>query len=219
MVFDPFGDRETRGYLRNRLATNDTALLTRLETHAFAANVLPALAALAASRSVGYDQVLDTHRRLFISVYPWAGQDRANLAPDIAIAKGGMSDLFAHPADVRRAAEYGLAMGLDAAKVRVNPGEVFGALAYAHPFLEGNGRTIMTVHADLARRAGFHVDWAPIGKTEFLTALTAELRAPGSALDALIQPHVKPGPLPTERTATSLAANRGLNRAGASPSP
>ena len=219
MVFDPFGDRETRGYLRNRLATNDTALLTRLETHAFAANVLPALAALAASRSVCYDQVLDTHRRLFSSVYPWAGQDRTTLAPDIAVAKGGMSDLFAHPADVRRAAEYGLAMGLDAAKMRVNPGEVFGALAYAHPFLEGNGRTIMTVHADLARRVGFHVDWAPIGKTEFLTALTAELRAPGSALDALIQPHVKPGPLPTERTATSLAANRGLNRAGASPSP
>ena len=219
MAFDPFGDRETRGYLRNRLATNDTALITRLETHAFAANVLPALDALAASRSVGYDQVLDTHRRLFSSVYPWAGQDRATLAPDIAIAKGGMSDLFAHPADVRRAAEYGLAMGLDAAKMRVNPGEVFGALAYAHPFLEGNGRTIMTVHADLARRAGFHIDWAPISKTEFLTALTAELRAPGSALDALIVPHMRPGSMPTERSADSLATNPGLNRPSPSPSP
>lgn len=96
---------------------------------------------------------------------------------------------------------------------------VFGTLAYAHPFLEDNGPTIMTVHADLARRAGFHIDWAPIGKTEFLTALTAELRAPGSALDALILPHVKPGPLPTEQTATSLATSPSLNRAGASPSP
>ena len=219
MAFDPFGDRETRGYLRNRLATNDTALITRLETHAFAANVLPALDALAASRSVGYDEVLDTHRRLFSSVYPWAGQDRATLAPDIAIAKGGMSDLFAHPADVRRAAEYGLAMGLDAAKMRTNPGEVFGALAYAHPFLEGNGRTIMTVHADLARRADFHIDWAPVGKTEFLTALTAELRAPGTALDALVLPHVKPGPMRTERAAARLAANPDLNRPSPSPSP
>jgi cell filamentation protein len=219
MAFDPFGDRDTRGYLRNHLATNDLALITRLETHAFAANVVPALAALAASRSVGYDQVLETHRRLFSSVYPWAGQDRTTLAPDIAISKGGMSDLFAHSADVRRAAEYGLAMGLDSQKMRANPGEIFGALAYAHPFLEGNGRTIMTVHADLARRAGFHIDWAPIGKAEFLTALTAELRAPGTALDALVLPHVRPGPLPTERTATSLASNPGLNRASTSPSP
>jgi cell filamentation protein len=219
MAFDPFGDRETRGYLRNRLATDDSALITRLETHAFAANVLPALDALATSRLLGYDQVLDTHRRLFSSVYPWAGQDRATLAPDIAIGKGGMPDLFAHPADVRRAAEYGLAMGLDSGKMRANPGEVFGVLAYAHPFLEGNGRTIMTVHADLARRAGFHIEWARIGKTEFLTALTAELRAPGTALDALVVPHIRPGPLPAERTATSLASNPGLNSPSTSPSP
>ena len=219
MAFDPSGDRDTRGYPRNDIATNDADLLRRLETHAFAANVLPALTALAASRTVGYDQLLDTHRRLFSSVYPWAGQDRATLKPDIAIGKGGMSDLFARPADVRRGAEYGLAMGLDSQKMRANPGEVFDALAYAHPFLEGNGRTIMTVHADLARRAGFHIDWAPIGKTEFLTALTAELRAPGSALDALVVPHIRPGPLPTERTAASLASTPGLNRVSPSPSP
>ena len=91
-------------------------------------------------------------------------------------------------------------MGLDAAKMRVNPGEVFGALAYAHPFLEGNGRTIMTVHADLARRAGFHIDWAPISKT-------------------LIVPHMRPGSMPTERSAASLATNPGLNRPSPSPSP
>ncbi len=78
--------------------------------------------------------MLDTHRRLFSSVYPWAGQDRTTLAPDITIGKGGISDLFAHPADVRRAAEYGLPMGPDVGKMRANPGEVFGALAYAHSF-------------------------------------------------------------------------------------
>ena len=72
MTFDPFGDRDTRGYLRNRLGTNDPALIARLEAHAFSANVLPALAALKAAPTVGYDQVLDTHRRLFGSVYPWA---------------------------------------------------------------------------------------------------------------------------------------------------
>lgn len=219
MTFDPFGDRDTRGYLRNRLGTNDPALIAQLEAHSFAANVLPALNALKASPSVGYDQLLDTHRHLFSSVYPWAGQDRTTLAPNIAISKAGVSDLFAHPADVRRAADYGLGMGLDARHMRAKPGEVFGALAYAHPFLDTNGRTIMVVHADLARRAGFHIDWSQIGKPEFLTALTAELRKPGSALDALLLPHARSGPLPTEHAAASLARNPGLNRPSSSPSP
>ena len=218
MAFDPFGDRDTRGYLRNRLGTDDAALIARLEAHAFSANVLPALAALKAAPTIGYDQVLDTHKRLFSSVYPWAGQDRATLAPNIAIAKGGVSDLFAHPADVRRATDYALGMGLDARSLRAKPGEVFGALAYVHPFLETNGRSLTTVHADLTRRAGFHIDWSAIGKVEFLTALTAELRKPGSSMDALLLPHVRPGPLPTEHAAASLAQNPGLNRSGPSPS-
>ncbi|MDT8278730.1 Fic family protein [Roseomonas mucosa] len=219
MTFDPFGDRDTRGYLRNRLGTSDPTLIAQLEAHSFAANVLPALHALKAAPSVDYDQMLDTHRRLFGSVYPWAGQDRATLAPNIAISKAGVSDLFAHPADVRRAAEYGLGMGLDARHMRTKPGEVFGALAYAHPFLDANGRTIMVVHADLTRRAGFHIDWSQIAKPEFLTALTTERRKPGSALDALLLPHVQLGPMPTERAAANLARNSALNRLGSSPSP
>ena len=70
MTFDPFGDRDTRSYLRNRLETNDAVLIARLEAHAFAANVLPALAALKAAERVGYDQVFDITRRLFSSVCP-----------------------------------------------------------------------------------------------------------------------------------------------------
>ena len=108
MPFDPFGDFETRGYLRNFAVEKDPERVRRLEHHAFAANVLPALAMLHDAPSLGYDELLDTHRRLFGSVYPWAGQDRAVLAPTIAIARGGIADLFAHPGDVRRAAEYGL---------------------------------------------------------------------------------------------------------------
>ena len=135
MAFDPFGDRDTRGYLRNRLGTKDAALISRLEAHAFSANVLPTLAALKSAPTVSYDQVLDTHRRLFSSVYPWAGQDRATLTPDIAIAKGGVAGLFSHPADVRRATDYALGMGLDPRSLRTKPGEVFGALAYAYPVL------------------------------------------------------------------------------------
>lgn len=77
----------------------------------------------------------------------------------------------------------------------------------------------MVVHAALARRAGFHIDRAPIAKAEFLTALTAELRQLGSALDRLILPHAQPVPLPIETIASSLERKPGLNRPGPSPAP
>ena len=218
-MFDPFGDAETRGYLRNIIGTSDPDIVRRLEARAFAANVPSALEMLKAASRITYGQLLDTHQRLFGSVYPWAGQDRATLAPSIAIAKAGIADLFAHPADVRRAAEYGLEMAHDPASLRRRPGEVFGALAYAHPFLDGNGRTIMTVHADLSRRASFHIAWQEIGKAEFLAALTAELRQPGKALDTLLAPHIRPGALPIAKAATGLQRNPGLSSMGPSSSP
>ena len=50
-----------------------------------------------------------------------------------------------------------------------------GYLAYGHPFLDGNGRTIMVVHGVLAQRAGFSVDWPATTKSDYLSALTKEL--------------------------------------------
>ena len=35
MIFDPFGDFETRGYLRNVFAEKDPAIIKRLEHQAF----------------------------------------------------------------------------------------------------------------------------------------------------------------------------------------
>jgi cell filamentation protein len=71
------------------------------------------------------------------------------------------------------------------------PGEVMGYLAYGHPFLDGNGRTIMTVHAELAQRAGISLDWAATDKMDYLTALTRELDKPGKGhLDAYLKPFI-----------------------------
>lgn len=220
MPFDPFGDHATRGYLRNSAGEADPERVKRLEHRAFAANVPAALRALQNAPELGYEDILSTNRLLFRDVYPWAGQDRAALAPALAIGKAGHFDLFAHPADVRRAAEYGLGMGRDPAVMRAKPGEVLGTLAFAHPFLETNGRTLMTVHSDMANRAGFHVAWQDIGKAEFLQALTDELRRPGTALDRLLAPHIRPGPMPLQDTAARLGANPGLNPPGSdNPAP
>jgi cell filamentation protein len=207
-VLDPFGDYETAGYLRNVYREKDLRVVGHLETAAFEQEIIPTLRFLEERHILNYEELVEVHSRLFNSVYPWAGQDRSTTAPNIAIAKAGFKTLFAHPKDVRRAAEYALRLGQDTSYLRTRPGEVFGQLAHAHPFLEGNGRTILTIFSDLARRAGFHIGWERIDKEEFLKTLTSELLGPGKGvLDRLVILHMRQGGLSVDRAASRLRVN------------
>jgi cell filamentation protein len=83
--------------------------------------------------------------------------------------------------------DYALRNGQDRALMAEKPGEVMGYLAFGHPFLDGNGRTIMVLHALLAQRAGFSIDWAETDKAAYLKALTKEIDEPGKGhLDAYL---------------------------------
>ena len=190
MTFDPFGDFATQGYLRNIANEKDPDIVRRLEHTSFLTGIDGALARLAKVPRLCYTDLLETHRILFEAVYPWAGQDRLTNAPELAISRATV--LFARPQDIRRAVEYALSHGQDKQFMTVKPGEIMGYLAYAHPFLDGNGRTIMVVHAVLSQRAGFSIDWSKTGKAEYLSALTKELDDPGkSHLDAFLKPFVR----------------------------
>lgn len=112
-------------------------------------------------------------------MYPWAGQDRAATASQLAVGKAGRYDLFAHPQDARRAVEHALGMANDSAQMRTKPGEIMGLLCHGHPLLDGNGRTLMTVHAELCRRACIRIAWEEVAKADYLAALTRELERPG----------------------------------------
>jgi cell filamentation protein len=221
MIFDPFGDFETRGYLRNVFGDKDPETVKRREHQAFRFRVGEALNALARAPSLNYQDVLDTHSRLFGDYYPWAGQDRAALVPDLAVGKGGRYDLFSHPLDSERAIEYALGLARDRTTTREKPGEIMGLLAYGHPFLEGNGRTLMVVHGDLARRADIHIEWERVEKLPYLAALTTELEGPGAGrLDAFLAPYVRDGARHLAQTVTMLARNPGLGPSSAAePGP
>jgi cell filamentation protein len=189
VTFDPFSDFETRGYLRNMFGEKDPEIIRHLEHSSFVAGVDQAFERLARVDQLSYRDVLETHKILFGDLYPWAGQDRSQTTPDVAISKGSV--LFAHPNDTRIAVDHALRMGEDKAVMAAKPGEVMGYLAYGHPFLDGNGRTIMVVHTELAERAGIGIDWAATDKVEYLTALTRELDSPGKGhLDTYLQPFV-----------------------------
>ena len=176
-MFDPFKDFDQAGYLRNRYGEKDPQIVRELEHTMFRAGLDEALGHVAKRRTLGYEDFLAVHRILFSAFYPWAGQDRAATTPDIAIRKG--DTLFCHPFDARRAVEEGLRIGQDKAALRQRPGEVMGLFAYGHPFLDGNGRTMLVLHSELCHRAGFCIEWQRTRKTDYLAALSAEIASPG----------------------------------------
>jgi cell filamentation protein len=209
VTFDPFGDFETRGYLRNLVGEKDSEIVRRLEHTSFTTGIDSALDRLATIKRISYQDVLDTHRILFEAVYPWAGQDRLQTAPDLAVSKGPV--LFAYPKDIQRAVDFALDRGQDKVFMAAKPGEIMGYLAFGHPFLDGNGRTIMVVHGVLAQRAGFSVDWAATTKSDYLSALTKELDDPGKGhLDTYLKPFVREA-LTDDRLAAKIAQAPGLD--------
>lgn len=164
-MFDPFGDFATAGYLRNTAAEKDLALVKVAEHALFRAQLPQALNFLARCPRIGYDDFLAVHRILFGGLYPWAGTDRVELIPDKAITKGDV--YFCHPRDCRRAIEDGLARAQERGQMADRPGLIMGLFAYGHPFLDGNGRTMLLVHAELCMRAGMSVDWTRTRKDDY----------------------------------------------------
>jgi len=184
-MFDPFGDFETQGYLRNVRKDKDARDIKRFEHDLFEANIELAFAHLASSEALTYHHFLDVHRILFSDYYPWAGQDRLMTLPHSAVKKGEV--LFSHPQSSRLAVEHGLSLGQDPALMAKNPGEVMGLFAYGHPFLDGNGRTMLLVHIELCHRASFSIAWHKTNKMEYLSALSKEIETPGRGiLDAYL---------------------------------
>lgn len=133
--------------------------------------------------------------------------------PEKAILKGRV--YFCHPRDCRRAVEDGLARAQDKKQVRTSPGFIMGLFAYAHPFLDGNGRTMLLVHAELCFRAGMSIDWTRTRKDPYLRALTQEIEDPNAGhLDAYLAPFIA-APTPREQWQAAVTVLPGLDGAGA----
>jgi len=190
-VFDPFEDFDTRGYLRNTQAEKDPAIIKILEHELFRAQLPTALDFLSGVDYIGYEDFLKVHEILFQGLYPWAGQDRQQVLSTRAVRKGDI--YFCHPMDCRRAVEDGLRRAQALSQISASPGFIMGMFAYGHPFLDGNGRTMLLVHAELCFRAGMSIDWHRTEKGAYLEALTRELDEPTAGhLDAYLKPFIGP---------------------------
>lgn len=193
-MFDPFGDVGTRGYLRNFEGLADLEMVKVQEHLFFTAKLEQALHYLAPHNSpeISYGTFLTVHKILFGDFYPWAGQDRYALGVGKHVAKGEKVQ-FEQSGMSRIAVEYGLRLASDVNIMRSKPGTVMGYFAWGHPFLDGNGRTMLLVHTELCSRAGFAIDWASSAKNSYLDALTAELSSPDKGiLDQYFAPLAHP---------------------------
>ncbi len=105
-MFDPFGDFASRGYLRNHAAQKDPDKVKQLEHAAFRGNVERAMTILEGRDHLDYKDLKEVHSILFSDLYPWAGQDRRENAPNIDITKAGIEGMFSHPLDIELAANH-----------------------------------------------------------------------------------------------------------------
>jgi cell filamentation protein len=188
-MFDPFGDYVTRGYLRNTASEKDLEIIKIAEHELFRAQLPRALDFLVQCKKIEYSDFLEVHRILFSALYPWAGQDRHSVLPDRSISKGEV--FFCHPKDCRRAVEEGLSLAQNKKQIAIKPGFIMGMFAFGHPFLDGNGRTMLLVHAELCFRTDISINWVATEKTDYLEALTLEIEDPhSSALDKYLLPFI-----------------------------
>lgn len=190
-MFDPFDDFDTNGYLRNIYGIKDSEEIKRLEHSLFTVNIIPALEFLQSLETISYEDFLKVHELLFIDLYPWAGQDRSYNAPQIAVKKG--KTIFSHPLDACKAVSEGLRMAENPDIMRQKSGTIMGLFAYGHPFLDGNGRTMLVVHTALANRAGFSIDWHRTTKNDYLNHLSSEIENPNNGiLDDYLKTYIGP---------------------------
>ena len=188
----PFGDFESAGYLRNIEQLKDPEEVKLQEHLFFEANLEQALDYLRRIRgSIGYEHFLKVHRILFVEFYPWAGQDRRALGVGRLVSKGSEQLQFEASELCQQAVEWGLSMGNDHRTMLNSPGKVMGAFAWGHPFLDGNGRTMLLVHAELCHRTNISINLSATHKHDYLQALAQELQSPQSGhLDAYLRPFV-----------------------------
>lgn len=208
-MFDPFGDFASAGYLRNFGGEKDLAIVKAAEHALFRAQLPAVLAYLAECPRIDYNDFLAVHRLLFGGLYPWAGQDRSEVMPEKAITKGDV--YFCHARDCRRAVEDGLRRAQEQGQMPTRPGFLMGLFAYGHPFLDGNGRAMLLVHAELCFRSGMSIDWTRTQKDPYLQALTGELEDPNAGyLDAYLAPFIG-APIPRKQWQASVALMPGLD--------
>jgi cell filamentation protein len=186
VIQDPYTDPD-HGVLRNLLGITDPVVLSRAESDITAAT----LARLGEVRLPGdydLDHLRAFHRVIFGLIYPWAGEIRT-----VTIAR---TDVFCLPRHIESyAAEvFGKLRaenhlhGLDRVRFVERLAHLLAEVNSIHPFREGNGRTQRAFFAQVARDAGYVLDWSGLDESANTAASAAAMRGDEQPLRDLLTP-------------------------------
>lgn len=133
------------------------------------------------------------HKHIFQDVYPWAGETRT-----VDIGKGDtlflpykkIKSVFKKIAsDLKKENAF---TGLPQAEFANRLGGYLGRINTAHPFREGNGRTQRIFTQEIAKNAGYLLDWSAIGNDAMRNACIAYTAGDTSKLIRLIALNITP---------------------------
>jgi cell filamentation protein len=176
--------------LRNRCGITDAAVLADFELRTSLARVAE-LEMRPVEGDFDLRHLCAIHRRVFGDVYDWAGAIRT-----IDIAKGMYFCRYdAIDSESRRVfgaiADDNYLAGLRREPFIIRLAEHWGEVNALHPFREGNTRTQRVFFQQLARVAGWPIDWTRIDYAAFIKARYENLRtADAHALAEVLDPAI-----------------------------
>ncbi|GAA4625588.1 Fic family protein [Actinoallomurus vinaceus] len=190
MSNDPYTETAT-GVLINKLGIKDPDVLSRAE-----ADLTYLMLARLESKSMSgnYDlaHLRSFHKTIFGDIYPWAGELRT-----VVIAKG---HAFCLPQFIESAArELFLGLARERHLRGLHRNEFVGSLAFylgeinaIHPFRDGNGRTQRAFLGQLARDAGFVINWRRLDPERNIEASVAIMRGDAEPMRTMLDELVEP---------------------------
>lgn len=109
------------------------------------------------------------HKQIFKDVYEWAGEVRT---VDIAKGPAGDRTLFTFKEDIPKKAvevhatikEANYLRGMDREQFANKMADVYAGVNEMHPFREGNGRSTREFIGQLAREAGYQLDYSKVDR-------------------------------------------------------
>jgi len=150
------------GVLINHFNITNTSQLNEIEAELTALSIKQ-LSEQPDSAIFNTEYLCYLHREIFSDVYPWAGELRV-----VDICKG--STIFLENAKILNTldmlfvefGDHNFYRGFDQNQFSIHAGIFLNKLNFIHPFREGNGRTQRLLITQIARQAGFIINWAAI---------------------------------------------------------
>ena len=134
------------------------------------------------------DHLKRVHKHLFGDVYPWAGEIR-----QIDIGKG--NELFAHHVHIEKEAgkifnqlaDENHLKRLNAESFSERAAYYLGEINALHPFRDGNGRVQRAFIGQIAREAGYEIEWSNISREDMTQGAIESFYGDSGRLVKLLQ--------------------------------